>query len=220
MALKDVEGFNPLDAFLHPKKAVIAALEFPSIISAVIIILLPWILQFIALAVFSVKNPFEVVAANMALQIALFFLQAFLIFLLARKFGNRDKKLLEGVVSAFSLTQLATIVLVLFGILVVALNPQVVAIANQWNSGQILPSDLVNNSFDAIMGNVFLAIPLYLVGVVLTVWMSLLWLYIAFRTVHESTKVNAFGSVVLLVAVMVVSAAIQSLVIVSGLMPL
>jgi len=220
MPLKDVEGFNPMEAFLHPKKTVLAALEFPSIATAIALLLIPWILQFAVLVVFSVKMPFEGVAANMALQIGLFFLQAFLIFLLARKFGNRDRKLLEGTISAFSLTQLTILVSVVFTIIAIALNPEIVTAANQWNAGQLLPQDLAQNAFDGLMRNVFLALPFYIVGVVLTVWMSILWLYIAFRTVHESTKVNAFGSILLLVAVMVASSIVQYIIVLLGILPL
>ena len=210
MALKDVSGFNPLEVFLHPKKTVQAALDFPNIITAVILLVLPWIVGTIAVTVLNLQFDFKSNAARMALAVVIFFIQAGIIYALARNFGNKGKNLFEGVVSALSLTQIAAIILAIFAFVVLALNPQIISLANKWNAGELLSTDLVEQSFTALTANPISGIILLIAGLALVAYLGLQVLYLNFLAVHESTKTSAVGSIVLMVIVLVIAGILQN----------
>ena len=211
MALKDVGGFNPLEVFQHPKQAVETALEFPSIVLAISILILYWVLVFVSGIVSGLDYNFLQQAAAMAVGIAVFFIQAWLVFIIAKGFGNSQRKLFEGIISAFSLAVLATIVLSLFMLAVLILNPQIPALINDWSQGKIQDFDLINLAWDSIMQNIILGIITLIIGVILAVWMGFLILYMNFLTIAKSTKSSVLISVLLMIIVFVFCSFIQSL---------
>ncbi|MDO8647293.1 MAG: hypothetical protein Q7R70_02655 [Candidatus Diapherotrites archaeon] len=202
MALKDVNGFHPLEVFLHPKQTVQNALDHPSIIIAVILVLLPWIVSFIA--AFFLVGKLDFSPQSMLVEIIVFFIIAFLIFLIGKELGNKDKKLFEGVVSAYSLVQLVSLIFIILSVVFLILNPQIVSIIKEWNAGNIQQSDVINNAWDALMQNQILGILFLVVGLILMFWQGLLMVYLTFLTIYKSTKSSVFISIVLMLIILTI----------------
>ena len=207
MALKDVNGFHALEAFLHPKQTVQNALEHPSIITAVVLVLLPWIVSFVMSLFLGAK--FEFTPQTMLISVIVFFIAACLIFFIAKELGNKDKKLFEGVISAYSLTQLVTLIFVALSVAFLILNPQVISIITDWNAGNIQQSDVVNNVWDALMQNPISGVLFLVVGLFLMIWQGFLMVYLTFLTIHQSTKSSVFISIILMLIILGIASALS-----------
>lgn len=203
MALKYVEGFKVPEVFRHPKKTVQAALEFPNILVAAALLVIAWILQLLVPAILGLKINFEFQSAASTVTIALFFVQAGIIFLIARKSGNSEKRLFEGIVSALSLTQIASIVLLLFSLVFLLLNPQIVALANSWIAGNMMTNDFTNSLFESLFSNAFGIIELAL-AFIFSIYFSLQVLYLNYLNVKESTGKTALVSIIIMIIVLFV----------------
>ena len=211
MALKDIEGFNVWEVFRHPKKTVQTALEFPNILTAVALLVIPWVLGIIVPAILGLNVNFAWNSAASAVSIALFFVQAVIIFWIAKKSGNKEKRLFEGVVSALSLTQIASIILLVFSFIFLLLNPQIVALTNEWIAGSIQTVDFTNLIFESLSSNVFGIIAL-VVGFIFSIYFSLQVLYLNYLNIKESTGRTVLASIIIMVIVLFVIAFLKELV--------
>ncbi|HIH21403.1 MAG: hypothetical protein J4478_01900 [Candidatus Diapherotrites archaeon] len=209
MALKDVNGFNPLEVFFHPKKTVEAALEFPNIYTAVALILAPWVLGVIAFLAFGLNASFASISARIAIAVGVFFFQAVLIYLVAKGFEGKGKNLFEGVVSAFSLTQMIPIVLTIFMFLALLFNPSIAGFVKEWAAGDMLTIDLVDNTFNALASNIISGFIFLLIGAILVIYLGFLVLYLNYLVIKQSTKASVFVSIVLMLVVFIISSLVQ-----------
>jgi len=195
------QKFSPFGVFLRPKKTVLAAITSPKPAYAGAFIFLAWL--FWVFSAMLLETSTDALFFGKALAADLIILLVFCVLAFIAAKAAKSKVGFSGILTAYSLTKMLEAVF--FVIIVLAL----VSVPNIGPKAQGF-QDTANN---AVMEELFssltsspLGLALAVIGTVALLWFSILYFYISFLTVHNSAKISAFKSIVLLLVFLAVCA--------------